>query len=111
MNYDTIKIVSPGYELRPEIIESAYYLYYFTRDLKYRQMGMKYFDSLVKYCRRRWPVPHSVTLKPKPSATTWEASSSPKLSSTSICFWRIRTGSILTKTVLNTEAHPLNRMT
>src|SRR5437773_5691087 len=31
-NYKTMEVVSPGYPLRPEIIESTYYLYHYTRD-------------------------------------------------------------------------------
>ena len=51
MNYSTMKISSEGYELRPEIIESAYYLHHFTNDPRYVEMGKTFFDSLVKYCR------------------------------------------------------------
>jgi mannosidase alpha-like ER degradation enhancer 2 len=51
MNYLTMKVTYNGYALRPEIIESAYYLYHFTRDPKYQEMGQTFFDSLVKYCR------------------------------------------------------------
>jgi mannosidase alpha-like ER degradation enhancer 2 len=51
MNYVTMKITSGGYELRPEIIESAYYLRHFTKDPRYREMGKTFFDSLAKYCR------------------------------------------------------------
>jgi DUF1680 family protein len=46
-----MKIVQPGYELRPEMIESAFDLYYFTEDPRYLQMGQTFFDSLVKYTR------------------------------------------------------------
>ena len=51
INYRTMKILSPPYPLRPEIIESTYYLYYFTGNDRYRKMGRVYFDSLKKYCR------------------------------------------------------------
>jgi mannosidase alpha-like ER degradation enhancer 2 len=47
IDYTTMKDLSPGYELRPENIESAYYLYYFTRDPKYRRMGLTFFNSIV----------------------------------------------------------------
>ena len=29
------KITAPGYPLRPEIVESTYYLYHYTQDPKY----------------------------------------------------------------------------
>ncbi len=51
LDYATMKITSPGYPLRPEIIESAFYLYRFTKDPRYLEMGKTIFESLVKYCK------------------------------------------------------------
>jgi mannosidase alpha-like ER degradation enhancer 2 len=51
LDYNSMQVVSPGYPLRPEIVESTYYLYYFTRDPKYPCMGQTMFDDFVKYCR------------------------------------------------------------
>ncbi len=51
IDYSTMKAISPGYYLRPEIIESAYYLYHYTKDPRYLEMGKTFFDDLVKYCR------------------------------------------------------------
>jgi mannosidase alpha-like ER degradation enhancer 2 len=51
IDYKTMQIAYNGYQLRPEIVESTYYLYHFTRDLRYRKMGEKIFDDFVKYCR------------------------------------------------------------
>ena len=51
LDYAKMQITSPGYELRPEIIESTYYLYHYTHDAKYLAMGKTYLDSLVKWCR------------------------------------------------------------
>ena len=50
-NYGTMTVTSPGYYLRPELIESIYYLYHYTRDPRYLQEGQVIFDDLVKYCR------------------------------------------------------------
>ena len=50
-DYKTMQIVYNGYHLRPEIVESTYYLHHFTRDPQYRKMGEKIFDDFVKYCR------------------------------------------------------------
>src|ERR1051326_5751199 len=38
LDYSTMTVKSPGYPLRPEIVESTYYLYHFTRDRKYLRM-------------------------------------------------------------------------
>jgi mannosidase alpha-like ER degradation enhancer 2 len=51
MDYRTLTATSPRYELRPEIVESAYYLYHYTKDPKYLEMGRTIFEDLVRYCR------------------------------------------------------------
>jgi len=51
LDYKTMRAVSPGYHLRPEIVESTYYLYHSTRDPEYRHMGEKVFEDFAKYCR------------------------------------------------------------
>ncbi len=51
LDYKTMRVVAGSYHLRPEIIESTYYLYRYTGDPEYRRMGEKMFDDFVKYCR------------------------------------------------------------
>ena len=51
LDYKTMRVVAGSYHMRPEIVESTYYLYHYTRDPKYRQMGKQMFDDFVKYCR------------------------------------------------------------
>ena len=51
LDYSTMKITDPSYALRPENIESAFYLYQFTKDDRYLEMGKMMFDSIVKYCK------------------------------------------------------------
>lgn len=51
LDYAKMEVVSPGYPLRPEIIESTYYLYHYTGDPKYLAMGKTYQDNIEKYCR------------------------------------------------------------
>jgi mannosidase alpha-like ER degradation enhancer 2 len=50
-DYRKREITSPGYPLRPEIVESTYYLYHYTKDDKYLLMGEKLWRDFVKYCR------------------------------------------------------------
>ena len=50
-NYMTEQIVSPGYPLRPEIVESTYYLYHYTREQEYSETGAQLWREFVKYCR------------------------------------------------------------
>ncbi len=73
INYQTMEVVSPGYPLRPEIVESTYYLYHYADSTSktskvrkvglpplsskkpdpdhYQQMGEMMFRDFVKYCR------------------------------------------------------------
>jgi mannosidase alpha-like ER degradation enhancer 2 len=53
LDYRQMQVTSPGYPLRPEIIESAYYLYHFTGDARYQAMGREFFRDFVRHCRTR----------------------------------------------------------
>ncbi len=46
-----MEVGSPGYPLRPEIIESTYYLYHYTNDEKYLLMGKTLFNDFIKHCK------------------------------------------------------------
>jgi mannosidase alpha-like ER degradation enhancer 2 len=50
-NYKTGKVEYAGYPLRPEIVESTFYLYRYTKDPKYLTMGQEMWNDFVKYCR------------------------------------------------------------
>jgi mannosidase alpha-like ER degradation enhancer 2 len=51
IDYATMTIKSPGYQLRPEIIESAWYLRRATGDATYLEMGKTFLDALVTHTR------------------------------------------------------------
>jgi ER degradation enhancer, mannosidase alpha-like 2 len=53
IDYTTMAVTSPGYPLRPEIIESAWYLRRATGDARYLAMGKAFFDALVAHARTR----------------------------------------------------------
>jgi len=50
-DYRENRITSPGYPLRPEIVESTYYLYHYSKDPKYLRMGEQLWRDFVKHCR------------------------------------------------------------
>lgn len=66
-NYQTMEVEHPAYHLRPEIVESSYYLYKLTGDEKYQQMGKTFWEDFVKYCRTEagYAVLKSVVTKEK----------------------------------------------
>ena len=51
LDYATMRVVDPEYVLRPEAIESAYYLYRLTGERRYRDMGRVMVDSILHYTR------------------------------------------------------------
>ena len=51
IDYTSMRVAYDGYALRPEIVESAFYLYRFTNDPRYLQMGETFLNDLVKCCR------------------------------------------------------------
>ncbi len=51
LDYVTLRPVHAGYVLRPEAIESAYYLFRITGDGHWRDMGRVMVDSLLRYTR------------------------------------------------------------
>jgi glycosyl hydrolase family 47 len=50
-DYRARKITSPGYPLRPEIVESAYYLWRITKDDRYRSMAAQLWLDFMRHCR------------------------------------------------------------
>jgi mannosidase alpha-like ER degradation enhancer 2 len=51
IDYSTMKILSPAYPLRPEIMESAYYLHFYTAEDRYTEMAATFLGALSHYCK------------------------------------------------------------
>lgn len=51
LDYNSMQVVAPGYPLRPEIVESTYYLYHYTNDRQYVRKGEELWKDFVKYCK------------------------------------------------------------
>jgi hypothetical protein len=50
-DYRSGEILDPRYNLNPEIIESAFYMYYFTGEDLYLEMIRNYYGDIREYCR------------------------------------------------------------
>jgi hypothetical protein len=102
------EVVHAGYPLRPEIVESTYYLYYFTRDPAYLRMGEKMWRDFVKYCRtdEGYAALKSVVTKEKS-----DSMQSFLFAETFKYFYLLFSPRALhfDKVILNTEAHPVRR--
>ena len=108
IDYRTMKVEYPGYQLRPEIVESTYYLHHYTHDPKYLAMGQKLFEDFVKHDR----APHGyaaldsvVTMKQR------DAMESYALAETFKYYFLLFDPKALDFDAItfNTEAHPLRR--
>ena len=110
LDYKTMHVVARSYHLRPEIVESTYYLYYYTCDPKYRRMGEKMFGDFVKYCRTDSGY---VALADVISKQQLDEMESFVLAETFKYFYLLfaSPGTLeFDKVIFNTEAHPLSRM-
>jgi len=124
INYKTMEITYPGYPLRPEIVESTYYLYHYASQQApgrgfgtaklpgsafYRRMGDHLFSDFVRHCRSEegYAALKSVVNKEKS-----DSMQSFLFAETFKYFYLIfapaRTLDF-NKVIFNTEAHPIRR--
>ena len=110
MNYMTMKIAYDGYELRPEIIESAYYLHHFTNDPRYLEMGKTFFDQPDRSIAA--PTSAYAALSNVEKKTKKDEMESFFFAETLKYLFLLYAPPDtvdLTKVVFNTEAHPIRR--
>jgi mannosidase alpha-like ER degradation enhancer 2 len=109
IDYRTMAVKEPGYQLRPEIIESAYYLHHATHDGRYLVMGKTFFESIVAHCRTDDGV---TTLKSVVTMEKGDLMPSYFLAETLKYLYLLFSPDSaldLDNVVFNTEAHPLRR--
>ena len=102
-------VTGAAYPLRPEIVESTWYLYRTTADPAYREMGRVLFDDFVRYTRTDAGFAALDSVVTKRKADDMESF---VLAETFKYFYLLYASPDtldLTTTVLNTEAHPLQR--
>jgi mannosidase alpha-like ER degradation enhancer 2 len=127
INYRTLEVTYPGYPLRPEIVESTYYLYHYTRrgartgsrasrphreqnhSAVYLRMGEQLFRDFVKHCRTEsgYAALKSVVTKEKS-----DAMQSFVFAETFKYFYLLLASPQILKfddVIFNTEAHPIRR--
>jgi len=110
LDYKTVRVVAGSYHLRPEIVESTYYLYHYTGDREYRQMGKTLFDDFVRYCRTDSGYAALADVISKQQRDEMESF---VLAETFKYFYLLFAPPEtlqFDKVIFNTEAHPLNRI-
>lgn len=109
IDYTDFKIVAEAYPLRPEIMESAYYLSFYTKESRYQEMAATFLGSLVHYCKTPsgYAALRSVQTREKedimPSYFLAETMKYLYLT------FAPREALDLNKVVFNTEAHPIQK--
>jgi hypothetical protein len=109
LDYKTMTVKAATYHLRPEIVESTYYLHHYTGDPQYRQMGESIFNDFVKHCRTEAGY---AALKDMVTKEKRDEMESFVLAETFKYFYLLFAppGTLdFDNVVFNTEAHPLRR--
>lgn len=109
IDYKTMRATAFTYHLRPEIIESTYYLHYYTSDPEYRRMGETIFNDFVQHCRTETGYAALQNVITKEKRDEMESFA---LAETFKYFYLLFASPEtldLDKVVFNTEAHPLRR--
>ena len=108
LDYKTMKVVHAGYPLRPEIMESAYYLFHYTKDPRYLEMGKTFLDSLARHCRAGDTF---TTLKNVTTKEQGDLLPSYFLAETLKYLYLLYAPEAIDfdKVIFNTEAHPFRR--
>lgn len=106
-DYRERRVLSPGYPLRPEIVESAWYLYRLTGDPAWRDMGRAMFEDFVRHTRTDSGFAALANVVTKEKKDDMESF---VLAETFKYFYLLFADPAVldpTTTVLTTEAHPL----
>ena len=109
IDYKTMRVTGVTYHLRPEIVESTYYLHHYTGESQYRKMGETIFNDFVKYCRTEAGYAALSDIVTKEKRDEMESFA---LAETFKYFYLlfVPAGTLdFDKVVFNTEAHPLRR--
>jgi mannosidase alpha-like ER degradation enhancer 2 len=110
IDYSRMTVVSPEYQLRPEALESAYYLYKVTGDVRYRQMGWTMFQALERWTRTE--AGYAVLADVRTKAQQDRMHSFLLAETLKYAYLLFAPGGTLdlNRVVLNTEAHPLRKL-
>jgi mannosidase alpha-like ER degradation enhancer 2 len=109
IDYKTMTITYNGYALRPEIIESAYYLHTYTHDPKYLEMGRTFLKDLKACCRTESGYAALKNVETKEKADRMESFFLAETLKYEYLLFAPESTLDLSKVVFNTEAHPIKK--
>ncbi|HEX8634755.1 MAG TPA: glycoside hydrolase family 47 protein [Pyrinomonadaceae bacterium] len=109
LDYKTMQVTDASYALRPEIVESAYYLHRLTGDPKYLRMGETMFADFVRACKTEAGYASLKSVVTKEKADVMESF---VLAETFKYFYLLHAPPRVLnfkQVVFNTEAHPIRK--
>lgn len=109
LNYRTMKVEAAGYPLRPEIVESTYYLQRLTGDPKYLRMGAELFESFVRHCRTDEAYAALKSVETKEKEDSMESFLFAETFKYFYLLFAPPRALDLNRVTFNTEAHPIRR--
>lgn len=109
LDYAAMSVRSPGYALRPEIVESAYYLHHYTKDARYRGMGKVFFEDFVRGTRTEHGFAALKDVRTKEKLDSMESFLFAETFKYYYLLFAPATALDFDGVVFNTEAHPLKR--
>jgi len=105
-NYSTDTVTSAYYILRPENLESAFYLWRLTKDRKYLAMGERMINDIEKYCRTEEAYASIRDVRTKTQFNSMESFYFAETLKYAFLLFADDSAVDLKTTVFNTEAHP-----
>jgi len=106
-NFKTGKILSAYYVLRPENLESCFYLSRFTKDDRYLWMAKRMVDDIVEHCRNDIGYASLKNVQTFEKANSMQSFFFAETLKYAYLVFAPESALDFSKVVLNTEAHPM----
>ena len=109
LDYRTMKVTGAGYPLRPEIVESAYYLQRLTGDPRYLREGAEMFEDFVRHCKTDAAYAALKSVETKEKEDNMESFLFAETFKYFYLLFAPPRTLDFDKVIFNTEAHPIRR--
>jgi mannosidase alpha-like ER degradation enhancer 2 len=109
LDYKKMEVVSPAYHLRPEIVESTYYLHHYTKDPRYLMKGQTLWKDFVKHCKTDVGYAALKSVVTKEKADSMQSFLFAETFKYFYLLFAPPNTLNFNKVIFNTEAHPIRR--
>jgi mannosidase alpha-like ER degradation enhancer 2 len=108
-NFRTGQVTDPSYPLRPENIESCFYLYRKTKNPEYQRMGYRMINDILTKCKTDAGFAEVKNVKTLELSDSMESFFLAETLKYAYLLFAPEKTLDLSKFVFNTEAHPMER--